>query len=56
MQNKQTLEMAVQTKNGAVQRIGKSAIYQPKTNYQGKGTKWFDDNKLLKKGGVINDR
>lgn len=45
---KQTVEFAVETKNGIVKRIGKSSIYQPKTNYSGKGTKWFDDSKLLK--------
>ena len=46
--NKQTMQFAVETQNGVVQRIGKSAILQPKTNYKGKGTKWFDDSKLLK--------
>lgn len=46
--NKQEAQFAVETKNGVIQRIGKSAILQPKTNYQGKGTKWFDDTKLLK--------
>ena len=40
---KQTVEFAVETKNGTVQRIGKSSIYQPKTNYNGKGTKWYED-------------
>ena len=46
--NKQTMQFAVETQNGVVQRIGKSAILQPKTNYKGKGTKWFDDSKLLR--------
>lgn len=45
---KQTTEFAVETKNGEVQRIGRSVVLQPKTNYTGKGTKWFDDSKLLK--------
>lgn len=45
---KQTMQFAVETQNGVVQRIGRSAILQPKTNYKGKGTKWFDDTKLLK--------
>ena len=47
MQN-QTVEFAVEKKNGVVQEVGKSAILQPKTDFKGKGVKWFDDNKLLK--------
>ena len=46
---KQTIEFAVQTSNGVVQKVGKSSILQPKTNYTGKGTKWFDDSQLIKK-------
>ena len=45
---KQKIQFAVQSKNGVIQRIGKSAILQPQTNYKGKGTEWFDDSKLLK--------
>lgn len=40
---KQTIEFAVETKNGAVQSIGKSIVYQPKTNFNGKGIKWYED-------------
>lgn len=29
--------------------IGRSQILQPKVNYTGKGTKWFDDSKLIRK-------
>lgn len=29
--------------------IGRSQILQPKVNYTGKGTKWFDDSKLVRK-------
>lgn len=47
--HKQKNEFAVESKNGVVQRIGKSIISQPVTNYTGKGTKWFDDSKLIKK-------
>lgn len=43
------LQHAVVTKNGIVQKVGKSTVYVPKTNYNGKGIKWFDDAKLLKK-------
>lgn len=46
---KQKLEFAVQSKNGVIQRIGRSSILQPQTNYKGRGTKWFDDSKLLKR-------
>ena len=42
------MQFAVETKDGVVKRIGKIAILQPKTNYKGKGTKWFDDTKLFK--------
>lgn len=45
---KQTVEFAVEKKNGVVQKVGKSAILQPKTDFKGKGVKWFDDNKLLR--------
>ena len=44
---KQTVEFAVKKTNGVVQ-VGKSEILQPKTDFKGKGVKWFDDNKLLK--------
>lgn len=49
MQRKQMIQHAVVTKNGIVQKVGKSTLYMPKTNYNGKGIKWFDDSKLLKK-------
>jgi hypothetical protein len=51
---KQEIQFAVETKNGVVQRIGKSTIYQPKTNYKGQGIKWYKDKP--KKGGANNDR
>ena len=49
MQRKQMIQHAVVTQNNIVQKIGKSTIYQPKIRYNGKGIKWFDDSKLLKK-------
>lgn len=49
MMKKQTVEFGVRVKNGVVQEIGTSIIYQPKTNYKGAGTKWFDDSVLIKK-------
>lgn len=46
---KETIQFAVEMKNGVVQRIGKSSISKPKTNSKQKGVKWFDDSKLLKR-------
>lgn len=51
---KQTIQFAVETKNGVVQRIGKSTIYQPKTNFKVGSIKWYEDKP--KKGGANNDR
>lgn len=45
---KETIQFAVEMKNGVVQRIGKSSISKPKTNSNQKSVKWFDDSKLLK--------
>lgn len=36
-------------KNGEVVKVGRSVIYQPSTQFNGKGINWFDDSKLLKK-------
>lgn len=35
-------------KNNVVTQIGKMSVLQPKITYNGKKTKWFDDNKLVK--------
>lgn len=40
---KQTVQFAVETKNGVVQRIGRSSILQPKTNFKGGSIKWYED-------------
>ena len=49
---KQTVSFAVQPdKHGVVQKIGKSVIDQPKTNFKGgsfKSVKWFDDSLLVR--------
>lgn len=45
---KQTIEFAIETKNGVVQQIGRSSILQPKTNFKGGSVKWYED-KLKKK-------
>lgn len=47
---KQTIQFATVTKNNVVQTIGRSTIYQPKTEFKGdKGIKWLEDKP--KKGG-----
>ena len=40
---RQTIEFATVTKNNVVQKIGKSIIHQPKTNFNGIGIKWYED-------------
>lgn len=40
---KQTIEFATVTKNNVIQKIGKSTITQPKTNFNGIGIKWYED-------------
>lgn len=45
---KQTIQFATVTENGAVTKIGKSTVLQPKTNFKGGSIKWADDSKLLK--------
>ena len=42
---KQTVNFAVVTQNGIVQSIGRSAIYQPKTNFKGGSIQWYEDKK-----------
>ena len=49
MQRRQMIQHAVVTQNKIVQKIGKSTIYIPKTNFNGKGINWLDDSKLIKK-------
>lgn len=41
----QTVNFAVSTKNGTVQSIGRSTIYQPKPNFKGGSIKWYEDKK-----------
>lgn len=41
--NKQTIQFAVQSKNGVVQTVGKGVIYQPKTQFKGGEIKWLED-------------
>lgn len=46
---KETIQFAIETKNGIVKHIGKTSISRLKANKDQKGIKWFDDSKLLKK-------
>ena len=39
----QIVQFAVQSKNGVIEKVGKSIIYQPKTNFKGGRIKWYED-------------
>ena len=39
----QTIQFAVESKNGVIQRIGKSSVYVPNTNFKGGSIKWYED-------------
>lgn len=39
----QRIEFATVVKNGVIQKIGKSTITQPKTNFKGGSIKWYED-------------
>ena len=41
---------AVQTVNGELRRVGRSFIIQPRIQFKGGKTNWFDDSRLIKKG------
>ena len=45
----QTIQFATVTKNGVVQKVGKSTILQPKTNFKGGSIKWYEDKKKADK-------
>lgn len=49
----QEIRFAVTTNNKEITKVGRSVIYQPSVNYKGKGTKWFDDSRLIAKGGAV---
>ena len=50
----QTMQFAVQKKDGVIEKVGRGSILTPKTNFNGKGIKWYEDKP--KKGGTNNDR
>ena len=41
--HKQTIQFAVQSKNGVIEKVGKSNIYQSKTNFKGGEIRWYED-------------
>ena len=45
---KQSYTFAIVTSNNEVVQIGKSVIYQPKTQPIQGEIKWFDDSKLIR--------
>ena len=46
---KQTAHFATVTKDGVIQKVGRSVIYEPKTNFDNKGIKWYDESKLYRR-------
>lgn len=46
----QTIQFATVKKNNVVKQIGKSTIYQPKTEFKGGEIKWYEDKLKAKKG------
>lgn len=40
---KQTVQFAVTRNNGAITRVGRTGILQPKTNFKGGSVKWYED-------------
>lgn len=48
----QEIKFAIITDGREVTQIGRSVIYQPQADYKGKGTKWLDDARLVRKGGA----
>lgn len=45
----QTIQFATVTKNGVVQKVGKSTILQPKNHFIGGSIKWYEDKKKADK-------
>lgn len=47
--DKQTIVIAVETKDNVIQRIGRSTIHHPKIKFDGGSIKWLDDSLFMKK-------
>lgn len=46
---KQTIEFATVVSNGVIEKVGKSAILQPRINFKGGSIKWYEDKKKPEK-------
>lgn len=46
--NRQTVEFAVTQNNGVINKIGRTSILQPKTNFKGGSIKWYEDRPKVK--------
>lgn len=53
---KQKIQFATVENNGVVVQIGKSWIFQPKTEFRGGEIKWFDDTKLIRKQEIVDEK
>lgn len=53
---KQTVIIAVETKNGVVQRTGGSIILQPKIRFKGGSIKWYEDKPKVNKKGRQHEK
>ncbi len=45
---KQTVEFAVTRNNSIIDKIGRSSILQPRTNFRGGSIKWYEDKPKVK--------
>lgn len=52
---KQKVVIARKTKEGEVQPISRSVVFQPEVKFKGGTVPWFDDSKLLKKGNAESE-
>lgn len=50
---KYSMQFAIKINRDQTIEIGKSVVLTPKTQYTGKGIKWFDDTKLIRGGGAV---
>ena len=52
----QTIEFAVETKKGTVQKVGKSILLQPKTNFKGGSVKQYKDKPRQSGKQILPDK
>lgn len=46
---KQTVNIAIFSQNGIVQKVGTTAMLQPKPQFKGGSVKWYEDKKKADK-------